>query len=544
MPNFEHTITQRTVPVALESRQLATAAPLTGGGTLAADRALSLLYDSSLQVVANSLSVRGLTVAATKTLTVVETGNAVVGGAASANVLPMWSSTQTLIGSAWKFAANAAYLGSGVSVPAARLHLGDDGSNPLIRLVENSVGPHLRACMLIGNWNIGQDLALSSSRDFYLHDGVAARLQLTANTGTLVLSSKSVMRVTDSWLRLNTNDAGSNDFGSGTYALGNFRAGTVEVETVLRRAQDQRGILWTPGTDWVRLGQNNDGTTSFTSGVYTPVAFYTAGTVRGDGGLYIGSDLAWTSYNMPVYGNTLRSINNVRINAAFINSDLYYLQYNAFADNRYGIPTVGLRVGGDLVANGGLYASGGSYGWYVLNGAWRTDQNIRFNGAKNTFGGETVDSQRVRVVSTGNTSTHFPLAVVNSGETATFFYVRGDGQTYVSGSLLVNTTSYSSDRKFKTDICPISDGLELLRRSVPARYHRLDDDRWSYGLVAQDLLDHEGLCELVELNEAGPDGGDPFYSVRYNDYHAITAAAVLQLDARMTALEARQREEP
>ena len=147
------------------------------------------------------------------------------------------------------------------------------------------------------------------------------------------------------------------------------------------------------------------------------------------------------------------------------------------------------------------------------------------------FGGSAYSQQRVRVYATGDTSAHFPLAVVNTAGTATHFSVRGDGEVWSSQAITV------SDRRRKRQIAPLdpAQGLAALRALQPSAYRLIsetdDSGLLHYGLIAQE-------AQAVDANLIRTGENDTL-GVDYTSVLAVLIAAVQTIDQRLTALEAR-----
>lgn len=145
------------------------------------------------------------------------------------------------------------------------------------------------------------------------------------------------------------------------------------------------------------------------------------------------------------------------------------------------------------------------------------------------FGGSAVGQQRVRIYSTGNTTSDFPIAVVSANGASTLFYVRGDGQVWFNGSV------QTSDQRLKRDMAPLD--LEAAMQDVRAlqamsyrwMHEQNDSGPLYYGFGAQQ-------AQQVNPNFAR-EGMDGMLGL---DSHAILSkllAATQHIDQRLQALE-------
>jgi hypothetical protein len=158
--------------------------------------------------------------------------------------------------------------------------------------------------------------------------------------------------------------------------------------------------------------------------------------------------------------------------------------------------------------------------------------NIRVPGNATAFGGTPFGNQRVRIVATGDTSGHFPLAVVNSNESASLLLVRGDSWFGINAASWNNL----SDARCKADVTPLDGALAHVRRWRPVRFRWADgrdDDSPHYGFIAQELQ-----TVTPELVRPQSDAPGALLSVATTEAIALLAAAVQELAARVAALEA------
>ncbi len=144
---------------------------------------------------------------------------------------------------------------------------------------------------------------------------------------------------------------------------------------------------------------------------------------------------------------------------------------------------------------------------------------------------------------------------MNNGYAAV--YALGNSATYalsVSGISLFNgnisgtgTNTYTSDRKLKKDIQPLSGALDIISRLKPASYQfRVGEfgdmylsEGKHYGVIAQEL--QEVLPELVLKQHYHPAGekekGFDYLSVNYNELIPILIKAIQEQQQKIEALE-------
>ena len=126
------------------------------------------------------------------------------------------------------------------------------------------------------------------------------------------------------------------------------------------------------------------------------------------------------------------------------------------------------------------------------------------------------------VVRNGDNNT----AVIYNDGTATF----ADENIILrsSGNITCRDVNSKSDRRFKTDIQPVSDALTSLKKLNGVKFKWTDTDDKSMGVIAQDV--EEVFPELVSEKEE-------FKSVNYNGLVGVLIEAVKELSARVEELE-------
>lgn len=145
-----------------------------------------------------------------------------------------------------------------------------------------------------------------------------------------------------------------------------------------------------------------------------------------------------------------------------------------------------------------------------------------------------VANQRLRLVSLNDSSIGFPLAVVQSNNSTSLMYIRGDGQAWVNQAWTIG-----SDASLKRDIRPFDgDPLALVQAINVRRYRRVErlDGPEEIGVIAQELERAGGLlAELVSVGGASAD--ETVRGVDYTSLAMLTLAAVQQLATRVANLE-------
>jgi hypothetical protein len=141
------------------------------------------------------------------------------------------------------------------------------------------------------------------------------------------------------------------------------------------------------------------------------------------------------------------------------------------------------------------------------------------------MGGDVVSQQRLRIYSTGSSSSDYPLSVVNASGSAALFYVLGTGNGWIAGSL-----TQASDRRLKRNVRPLPMGLAPLLALRPSSYERIDGGGDQVGLIAQEVQRVPALAHLVST------GADGHLGVNYLGLIAYLVRAVQELAAELSVL--------
>ncbi|NJO81664.1 MAG: hypothetical protein HC828_02095 [Blastochloris sp.] len=179
-----------------------------------------------------------------------------------------------------------------------------------------------------------------------------------------------------------------------------------------------------------------------------------------------------------------------------------------------------------------VFAAGQDTGTRGANVSWTYLSGMSEEGT--IFGaGTPIANQRVRILSHDNTSSSYPLSVINASSSS-LMYVRGDGQAWVNQAWTIG-----SDRRLKDDIQPLADDpIAAIRDLTPASYVLKCDPggRRRLGFVAQDLVDRGGLvASLVE--SCGTTEDDTMLGIDYTGITVLQTAAIHRLIARVEQLE-------
>lgn len=181
-------------------------------------------------------------------------------------------------------------------------------------------------------------------------------------------------------------------------------------------------------------------------------------------------------------------------NSDFVNASTgsgVYIATGTSSGNTYSLLQAGINGGsnaGDLILN----PYSGNVGIGTTNPAYRLDV---INGDIRTHRGDTTG-----VIFLGNAGTKY-------------LYFNGTVYHLPGASLNVNGTTYTSDKRLKTDIAPISkdSAMSLINKLEPKRFHWHPDSEqgkinknYDFGMMAQDV--QKILPEVViETDSTGPD---------------------------------------
>jgi len=107
-------------------------------------------------------------------------------------------------------------------------------------------------------------------------------------------------------------------------------------------------------------------------------------------------------------------------------------------------------------------------------------------------------------------------------------YIGGDLE--VAGVITAQSVIQTSDARLKTNVQDLTHGLDLIRQIQPKLYNK--NDLKEAGVLAQDILEIEGLEHLVHLDEK-----TQMYSVNYMGLYMYAIQAIKELEAKLQNLE-------
>jgi hypothetical protein len=247
----------------------------------------------------------------------------------------------------------------------------------------------------------------------------------------------------------------------------------------------------------------------------------------------------------------------------------------------------GITVGGagptayaaNVILNGGDAGVGGGGGIYYYKNGTPTftiytlgsgDQHLYFRdiiNAQMMFSisqwvpttGPIATVPGVLVIGTGAVAQAGDIGAGRSGGTTGVIYFGSSGVRYLfyngtsyifnGASIVVNGTTYTSDRDTKTDIIPLSSVMDKVRLLRPSSYKHLDENgvpgtSTTFGVMAQDLADV--YPELVHPHDVGaldanhdPDNPKlhPRFTVDYMALIAVLIKGMQETDSRLAQLE-------
>jgi hypothetical protein len=276
--------------------------------------------------------------------------------------------------------------------------------------------------------------------------------------------------------------------------------------------------------------------------------------ITGRPAAWLGGDAPWTTVWRVGNANPFATDTNMLELVPHSWGDGFSLLFNAYSvDQVNAITAVGNTKRSHAHGGGGTHAApaiinydGNGRRWYFAvdtstsgsrgaNTAWAPVAAFAPTG--NVLGSSVVtDNQRLRSISHNETTGSFPLAVVQSNNSTSLMYIRGDGQAWVNQAWTIG-----SDASLKRDIRPLDgDPLALLETIPVRRYRRAErpDGPDEIGVIAQELEEAGGiLAELVSIGGASPD--EATRGVDYTSLAMLTLAAVQRLSDRVKELERR-----
>jgi len=157
--------------------------------------------------------------------------------------------------------------------------------------------------------------------------------------------------------------------------------------------------------------------------------------------------------------------------------------------------------------------------------------------------GTTTPSSKLHIKSSTSTeglriisSDFSPLVVRNTADSNDLFRLTESGDVSIGNDLFVTNEVtatayyYFSDRKLKTNITPLSNGLRVIRQLQPVAFAWLDGSGSSQGFLAQDL--EKVLPQLVKTDDK-----TGLKSVQYGNLTAVLVAGMKEQDKKIEKLE-------
>ena len=257
--------------------------------------------------------------------------------------------------------------------------------------------------------------------------------------------------------------------------------------------------------------------------------------ILNDGGAYFANEKIWLYNNGNVKFNaattgSITTNGNISVTGNVSSSSLNTVTLTTSTISASGrITSASINTG--TITSGAINASGtitAPYGSFTNSGV-TTDLSV----GRNINCGHIVTA--VAINSTGDTRVGGNFIVQTGSDHKAVIY--NDGGAYFanekiwfhgSGDIECRNLNSKSDRRFKTDIQPVTDALTSLRKLNGVKFKWTDTDDKSMGVIAQDV--EEVFPELVNEKEE-------FKSVNYNGLVGALIEAVKELSARVEELE-------
>jgi hypothetical protein len=291
------------------------------------------------------------------------------------------------------------------------------------------------------------------------------------------------------------------------YAVGTdgtfiVKASSAGIISFYRGTTARRAITDT-NDGYLRFNNNSD----YANGVFTP------GNLRADGSIHSGAGgTIYTTGTIESVGSRVRafdSSSNTQV-ALQVISDIGHLYaiHEGVAYKRLDVGTIGTAATHVGNATGGV--------------------NLSITG----IGSTPTSTQRLRVASTGDDNTHYPLHVMNSASSTSLMYVRSSTSTSASGYLAATAWTYISDEKVKENIVDLPSQSNRLKLLKPKKFRYKGEDKDSLGFTAQDM--QAVFPELVEEITAGD---ETLLGIKTTDLIPILIKEVIELREEVDKLK-------
>ncbi len=182
-------------------------------------------------------------------------------------------------------------------------------------------------------------------------------------------------------------------------------------------------------------------------------------------------------------------------------------------------PQAKLDVNGDVKSNGYVYINKGSH----------SDMKIDF---QNDAWGGGGDDAWIRYYSEGGENTKLQIGISNDGNDDIELYQQGSwrlkiesGKIYFNGNVYGPAFYYSSDRRLKKEIGPLSYGISAIEQLEPVRYKWKSNNKTDIGLIAQDVK--KIIPEIVTKDDEG------YYRIDYSKLTVVLINAVKELNEKL-----------
>ena len=98
----------------------------------------------------------------------------------------------------------------------------------------------------------------------------------------------------------------------------------------------------------------------------------------------------------------------------------------------------------------------------------------------------------------------------------------------VQGVVTAQSVTQTSDARLKTNIRDLSNGLDMIRQIQPKLYNKKNSYLKEVGVLAQDILNIEGLEHLVRMDEK-----TQMYTMNYMGLYMYAIQAIQELEAKL-----------